>query len=470
MIRAEHVVRGLLAVAILAGAIALAAPIAERVVGTLHAAASETARSGPHQRHPHRVRGAAASRRAAQDGPARTAGTVERVLVKVAIALGILLAATAAVGALIAAPRLRARRRRRYEAFRIHLTGNDQTSLGNLVQAAGAMGDAIAQWPRDRARHGQPAFGFLVAYDPRKGGEVTLAVVCVREHAAALDGALQQAYPNVRIGHQFAPEYRPLDVRICPPALIRLRKRREPFHPVIDLEGRRGDVSSVSEGIAEMLHSLKQPAAVWFCCVPANSGSGYLRKRHRRSERFRRSREGSLRSGEWRDREPEPSVDREEARQSAEIAEGATFFVDAQIAGPDYQTCKALHAKLRNLPGARNELVRRPMIWRRGLYRRRFQSFTPPLVLRGAGKVMTASEMAGLLELPSARLKTPVARLTLPRVDAPPKAVQGIGRSTGKHATGAGAQDGAESGETLECMLALADENREAETDERRAA
>jgi hypothetical protein len=459
VIRTEHVVRGVLAAAIVAGAVVLAAPIALRVVGTLHAAASGTARSGPHQRHGHRVRHAAARRRAAQDGLARTVGNVERTLLKVGIALAILLGAAAAVAALAAARRLWARRRRRYEAFRIHLTGNDQTSLGNLVQAVGAMGDAIAQWPRDRATRGQPTFGFLIAYDSRKGGEVTLAVVCVREHAATLDGALQQAYPNVRVGHDFVPDYRPLDVLIRPPALIRLRKRREPFHPVIDLEGRRGDVSSVSEGIAEMLHSLKRPAAVWFCCAPANSGTGYLRKRHRRAERFRRSREGSLRSGEWRDREPEPSVDREEARQSAEIAEGATFFVDVQIAGPDYQTCRALHAKLRNLPGARNELVRRPMVWRRGLYRRRFQSFTPPLVLRGAGKLMTASELAGLLELPSARLKVPVRRLTLPRVDAPPSTAQSEARATARHTRERRQRVDASCEETLQRMAAIPDED-----------
>lgn len=356
----------------------------------------------------------------------RRAATASHALLNAGIAAGIVLGLLAALAWASSVSRLRARLAREYRAWPIHLTGHDQTLGEDLVAAVGSMGDTVAKWPRDRFWRGQPAFGFLIAYDPSKGGRVWLALVCETRHVAALDGALQQAYPNVRVGFELVPDHRPLEVSICPPALIRLKKAREPFHPVIGLDGRGPDVSPVSEGVADMLHALGRPAAVWFCIAPADSRSGYLRSSHRRAERLRRSRQRSL--GTNNVREPEPSVDREEASQSAQIIEGATFHVDVEIVGPDYETCRALHAKLRNLPGARNELVRRPMALRRGLYRKRFETFTPPLVMRGRGKLMTAGELAGLLELPSARLKAPVGRLPVPRADAPPAVAEGSGR------------------------------------------
>ncbi|MCL2419500.1 MAG: hypothetical protein FWD04_09420 [Conexibacteraceae bacterium] len=339
-------------------------------------------------------------------------------LEQVGLLLALVLGAALAVLALAVARHQYARRFRVYHPYRINLTANDQTELQSMVQAVGAMGQAVAALPTRLWWSGQPAFGLLVGYDPREGGEVTLALVCQAEHVSALDGALLKAYPNVRVGFDFEPVYQPMQLRLgVPPALIRLRKRREAFHPIVDIAEELEGIETVLEGLADaMVAQRTHPAAVWFCIVPSDSGAGYLRARHRQTERWRRERE---RTAGGRPA-PEASVDREEARQSAQIDERSAFYVDIQIAAHDLQTCKMLSGTLQNLPGAMNTLERRPMLLRRWLYRRRFPTFTPPLMMRGQEKLLSGSELAYLMQLPSARLQAPIRRIPEPRLPAAP--------------------------------------------------
>ena len=342
----------------------LGGALAQSLLPTRHHHAPHPAVRGHHHAAGHALAG--------HPRPLAAGGPPWRLLL---ILFVILLAAVVIFAVLTVAMRWHARRHREYLAWPIRLTGHDQTVIDDLRAAVGSLGDSVAEWPRDRWRTGQSCFGVVMSYDPGKGGQLCLALICEARHVRSLDGALQQAYPNVRIGCGFKPEYSPVDLGLRPGMVVRLQKAREPFRPVINRELNAFDVSPVLEGLGEMLHTLKQPAAVWFCCRP-------------------------------------------ETRASAEIGEGATFHVEVQIAGPDLQTCRALHAKLRNLPGARNELVRRPTMCH-GLYRRRFSAFTPPVRMGGKRKLMTASELAGLLELPSARLKAPIERYTVPRADGP---------------------------------------------------
>jgi len=339
-------------------------------------------------------------------------------LEKLGLIVAFLIGAALVLLALEVARRLYARHRRVYHAYQINLTANDQTELQSMVQAVGAMGQAVAALPTRRWWGGQPAFGLLVGYDPREGGEVTLALVCEAEHVPALDGALLKAYPNVRVGFEFEPMYRPMQLRLgVPPALIRLRKRREAFHPIVDIAEELEGIETVIEGLADaMVAQRTHPAAVWFCIVPSDTGAGYLRARHRQTERWRRERE---RTADGRPT-PEASVDREEARQSAQIDERSAFYVDIQIAAHDLQTCKSLSGTLQNLPGAMNTLERRPMLLRRWLYRRRFPTFTPPLRMRGQSRLLSGSELAYLMQLPSARLHAPIRRIPEPRLPAAP--------------------------------------------------
>jgi hypothetical protein len=314
-------------------------------------------------------------------------GAVHKILVdleKVGLLIALIAAALLLVMALGVARRLYARHRRVYHAYRVNLTANDQTQLQSMVQAVGAMGQAVAALPTSRWWRGQPAFGLLVGYDPRGGGEVTLALVCEPQHVPGLDGALLKAYPNVRVGFDFEPVYRPMQLTMgVPPALIRLRKRRAAFHPIVDVAAELEGIETVIEGLADAMAAQRAyPAAAWFCIVPSADG-----------------------------------------RQRARVGERSAFHVDIQIAAHDRQTCKLLSGTLQNLPGAMNTLEHRPMLLRRRLYRRRFPRFTPPLAMRAPGKLFSGSELAYLMQLPSARLQAPIRRIPEPRLPAAPGVV-----------------------------------------------
>jgi hypothetical protein len=313
--------------------------------------------------------------------------------VKVGLLLALLVGTAVILLALELARRLYRRRRRVYHAYRINLTANDQTELRSMVQAVGAMGQAVAALPTSRWWRGQPAFGLLVGYDPRDGGEVTLALVCEPRHIPALDGALLKAYPNVRVGFDFEPVYQALQLHLgVPPALIRLRKRRRAFHPIVDIGEELDGIETVIEGLADaMVAQRSYPAAVWFCVVPSDRGT---------------------------------------ARQRARTEERSVFYADIQIAAHDLQTCQTLSGTLQNLPGGTNTLERRPMLLRRRLYRRRFPTFTPPLSMRGQEQLLTGSELAYLMQLPSARLQAPIRRIAEPRLPAAPGVVSAVENDT----------------------------------------
>jgi hypothetical protein len=78
------------------------------------------------------------------------------------------------------------------------------------------------------------------------------------------------------------------------------------------------------------------------------------------------------------------------------------------------------------------------MIIRQGLYRRRFRHALGPLV-PSFRTLVSAAEVAHLLELPSARVKgVPVRRVTVPRIPAPPEIVRGNRTRRGAGATAEG--------------------------------
>ncbi|MCL2420108.1 MAG: hypothetical protein FWD04_12525 [Conexibacteraceae bacterium] len=427
----RFLVMAVLGAALLGALVAVGASELKRLEQDLHQATAPTSTS--HHLHP--AAGAAHPRHTtlswggtARHAPGATSTAKPSaitkfltVLEKAGLLLAFILGVFLLVLVLALARRLYARHRRVYHAYRINLTANDQTELQSMVQAVGAMGQAVAALPASRWWRGQPAFGLLVGYDPREGGEVTLALICEAEQIPTLDGALLKAYPNVRVGFDFEPVYNPMELEMgVPPALIRLRKRREAFHPIVDVAEELEGIETVIEGLADLMAAQRtHPAAVWFCIVPSDTGAGYLRARHRQTERWRRERERT------RDGAPAPeaSVDREEARQSAQIDERSAFYVDIQIAAHNLRTCKALSGTLQNLPGAMNTLERRPMLLRRRVYRGRFPRFTPPLIMRGQSKLFSGSELAYLMQLPSARLQAPIHRIPEPRLPAAPRTV-----------------------------------------------
>ena len=86
--------------------------------------------------------------------------------------------------------------------------------------------------------------------------------------------------------------------------------------------------------------------------------------------------------------------------------------------------CKTVAAAVQSRRGE-NRLHRRWMIIRQRLYRRRFPRALGPLI-PSFRTLVSAAEVAHLLELPSARMKgVPVRRVTIPRIPAPPGVTRG---------------------------------------------
>jgi hypothetical protein len=108
------------------------------------------------------------------------------------------------------------------------------------------------------------------------------------------------------------------------------------------------------------------------------------------------------------------------------------FWLETVVAADSPEVCKAIAAAVQSRRGE-NRLHRRWMIIRQQLYRRRFPYALGPIV-PSFRCLVSAAEVAHLLELPSARMKgVPVRRLAIPRIPAPPQIVRG-GRSREAHA------------------------------------
>ena len=100
------------------------------------------------------------------------------------------------------------------------------------------------------------------------------------------------------------------------------------------------------------------------------------------------------------------------------------FWLETVVAADTAEACKTVAAAVQSRRGE-NRLHRRWMTVRHGLYRRRFPRALGPLI-PSFRSLVSAAEVAHLLELPSARMKgVPVRRVPLPRIPAPPEVVRG---------------------------------------------
>ena len=100
------------------------------------------------------------------------------------------------------------------------------------------------------------------------------------------------------------------------------------------------------------------------------------------------------------------------------------FWLETVVAADSPEVCKAIAAAVQSRRGE-NRLHRRWMIVRQRLYRRRFPCALGP-ILPSFRCLVSAAEVAHLLELPSARMKgVPVRRVTIPRIPAPPEVGHG---------------------------------------------
>jgi hypothetical protein len=373
----------------------------------------------------HRVRHPNASLTRGRRIASSTSGGSLALLERVGIesAAGVLL-----VGALmltLVGRRVRRRGRREYALYELHLSTHDQAKDQDLEDMVESIANIVRAWPADRVRHGQPylALELICGTAPDAGGrlemEWSINVRCEPRSVSAIDGAISAAYPDVRLGrtHGEQPRLRPGVLRE-PGYVMRFRKERSFVYSLI-ADGEE-QASSPLEQIARAQVAVDAPTVVRFQLTPTPS---YFEELARRL--YRRQENKLVRQERWG--LPEGGLtstfNRAEMRAAERTQNRSLFWLEAVVAADTAEACKTVAAAVQSRRGE-NRLHRRWMVLRQGLYRRRFPRALGPLV-PSFRSLVSAAEVAHLLELPSARMKgVPVRRLTIPRIPAPPEIVR----------------------------------------------
>ena len=280
-----------------------------------------------------------------------------------------------------------------------------------------------APGPPTALRNGQPyvALELICGVAPANGGrlemEWSINIRCEPKSVSALDGAISAAYPDVRLGrtHGEQPLPRPGVLRE-PGYVMRFRKERSFVYSLI-ADGEE-QASAPLEQIARAQVAVAAPTVVRFQLTPTPSYFEALARRlYRRHENklVRQERwglpEGGLTS----------TFNRAEMRAAERTQNRSLFWLETVVAADTAEACKTVAAAVQSRRGE-NRLHRRWMIVRQGLYRRRFPRALGPLI-PSFRSLVSAAEVAHLLELPSARMKgVPVRRVHDP---ADPRSARG---------------------------------------------
>jgi hypothetical protein len=339
------------------------------------------------------------------------------------IAAGLLLLGLLLV--VFALRRLRRRSRREYALYELHLSTHDQAKGQDLEDMVESIANIVRAWPADRLRDGQPhvALELICGGPPQAANEElewSINMRCEPRAVAALDGAISAAYPDVRLGraHGEGPRPRPGALRE-PGYVMRFRKERSFVYSLIaDSEEL---ASSPLEQIARAQIAAGAPSIVRFGLTPTPS---YFEELARRL--YRRHENKLVRQERWG--LPEGGListfNRAEMHAAERTQNRSLFWLETVIAADSREVCKTVAAAVQSRRGE-NRLHRRWMIVRQSLYRRRFARALGPLI-PSFRTLVSAAEVAHLLELPSARMKgVPVRRVTIPRIPAPPGVTRG---------------------------------------------
>jgi hypothetical protein len=319
------------------------------------------------------------------------------------------------------------RRVRDYRLYEVHLSMHDQAKPRDVETMVEGIANTIRAFPEERVRDGQAFIAFEMHYGPGPSGalEWTLALRCEAGVARAIDGIVNAAYPDVRVGHVHGEEPRPLTGALRPPGhVLRYRKARAFVYALQgDLDG--SQASPQIEAVAVAQVALGKPSSVRVQLMPAPSAIEEFARR-----RFQRHENRLARSESWGATEAglRGSLARQEMVDAKRTLNRSMFFMELQVAALTREDANRVGAALQ-AGRADNHLHRRWMVWRRrvDLYRERFPTAYPPLWPSPSLRTLvSAAEVAHLLELPSARMKgVPVRRVPLPRLPAPPDVERG---------------------------------------------
>jgi len=331
--------------------------------------------------------------------------------------------------------RMRHRRTRVYERFEVRLSAHDEAAPEALAEAVEAIVGVVRERVDVRRREGQPWLAVEFHYAPARAGELewSMCVVCEPRVVLQLDAALASAYPGIRLGYDFVAEPQPVEGELRRPAHVeRLRKHKSFVFALgrgrIDRPGEAAGGAPLVELIAQAQAAAGAPSTVRLTLTPALHAVERLATSLARGEANRAAREERWGATEAGLRAPQR---RSELEMTQPSQNRSLCWFELTIGSDDAAACKAITAAVQSLRGG-NRLHRRIVDLRPERTRDRFVSGEPPLLpltpIAGLRTLLSSTEIATLIELPTARMRgVPVRRLMLPRLPAPPDVLRADG-------------------------------------------
>ena len=345
--------------------------------------------------------------------------------------LAVIAGAGVASVALMTFGRLRARRGREMTRYELMLGQSDEATHEETAAVFEHLVQVLRCTLTARVSGGQPWLAIESWHVPSASvgetGSATLMLLCEPEMLDPAVAALRRAFSNLTVRRDAtsgAPA-RHEGLRFQPEHVLRVRKDRDWALPIGGPKG-RPDTSNARSVMAAVIRQQQEVgrkgfvSCVRWCLQPAA--------------------ESVDRSAAYRLRRMADATATANAAVSADILEaqrgggGALCFVELQAAVEaidaaqprryaDLQAiCRLLLSPALSARGL-NTLVERQMIVRQGLYRRRWERATPPLLPDQSGAtLMFATELAVMLEFPGlgAEHGLPLRRSTIPYLPAPP--------------------------------------------------
>ncbi|MGH2944672.1 MAG: hypothetical protein ACRDPC_00045 [Solirubrobacteraceae bacterium] len=328
------------------------------------------------------------SKPGAEAGPARdvtdvltTAGAVLGPVAVTALVLSI-----AGIASRVHYRRRRARRTVRWE---LRLGRDDLANPYRVQEAFEGIAGAISVRWYERLRRGPEHLALEVHRLP--DASIRFAIAAPRSLEPAIRGPLEDLYPDVELrGVDGQPEWSD--------CLIRLKKRAS-F--VLSIQTTRNYEHAFSESLVALMDKGDGNLSVQLVLTPA---AGFV---HRRARRLLKRRERALQHADHRDSGElgiDSVVEAKELKGALELQHRTLYLFDLRVSGEDRASVRrvaGLFSQLRS----ENELARREMRLRRGVYEARIANAMPNPIPGLRTGVLSTSELATLWQLPRGRVK-----------------------------------------------------------------
>ncbi len=326
--------------------------------------------------------------------------------------------------------RIRNRRRRALGRYQLVLSQADEASFEEVAAACEQLVQSLRQSLTRRIASGQPWLALESWFQPPQGagetGTSALMLLCEPRSRESALAALRRAYPDLTL--RAGADGDPLELpqpSFVPGHVLRVRKARSWTLPIGAGGGahERSSARSTMAGIIRQQQQARRLSCVRWCLMPAADQLD-----SRAAERL-----GHL-AGERTNAALSADV-----QQALRSAGGAMGFLELQAAvergqvpgrrgkarpesfGELQNACRQLVSPALSHRGA-NHLSERLMVFRQGLYRRRWSRGEPPLVPDPTGSTLVSPrELALVMDLPSlgSEHALPLQRNTVPQLPIP---------------------------------------------------